>query len=509
MEALQPQPSPRRLVWPDEIARIRAGLPAGAPPVYLVGGTVRDAFLGRPVHDIDLATPGDGLKLARKLGGALSGAFYPLDAERGTGRVVLARADGSRLIIDVAQFRVREGDALSLETDLRARDFTVNALAVDIAGDLQAVFDPTGGLDDLQAKRLRLCAPDAIARDPTRALRSVRYSMMLGLHMDAPTREAVRRDGRQLLRVSAERVRDAFIGILDGPRPAGALRVLDSLGLLAQVAPEVEALKGQRQDPPHVYDVWEHTLAVIDHLDAVLRLLAPARDDNLGARAGMAVIVSELHAFRPALYAHLATEWPNERSMRSLLMLAALLHDAGKPETRSVDEAGRTRFFGHEAVGAEMAEAFAQTLRLSRAEGERLGGIVRHHMRPLLLAKARQVSGKSIYRFFRDTRDAGIDICLLALADYLGTAGQVTDLEAWGRHVGVVKKLLESYYERYEQVVKPRPLLDGRDIKRELQIQEGPEVGRLLRALLEAQADGEVSSYEEALALVRAVHRAE
>lgn len=498
MESIQPGP----LLWSDEIDRIRDHLPPSALPVYLVGGTVRDALLGRPLHDIDLATPSDGLKLARKLGNALDGAFYPLDRERGTGRVVLWREDGSRLILDVAEFRVRAGEARTLESDLRARDFTVNAMAVDLAGDLQRVHDPTGGLKDLRNKRLRICAPDAIACDPTRALRAVRYSMALGLHMDKATREAVRRDGQKLLKVSAERVRDAFLGILGGPRPAGALRVLDALDLLALVVPETKALKGESQSPPHVYDVWEHTLSVVGHLDNVLNLLAPVRDDNLGARAGLAVIVSELHPFREDLRAHLATEWPEERSMSSLLILAALLHDAGKPEARSVGEDGKIHFYGHERIGAEMAEGFGQTLRLSRAEARRLGRIVRHHMRPLQLANEPKVTGRAIHRFFRDTKVAGVDICLLSLADYLGTTGMVTNLIEWSHHVAVVKKLLEGYYQKYAQVIKPAPLLSGKDIKRALDIPAGPEVGRLLRTLTEAQAEGEINTREEALAFI-------
>jgi putative nucleotidyltransferase with HDIG domain len=494
---LQARPSPRPLDWPPIIERLRALAAGAGAPLYLVGGTVRDAFLGRPLHDVDLVTPGDGVEIARGLADALGGAFYPLDAERRVGRVVLAAGEGERLLIDVARYR-----ADTLEGDLRARDFTINAAAVDLAGDLQSVIDPLGGLGDLAAKHLRLCAPDAVANDPSRALRAVRQSVQFGLRMAPETSQAVRRDGQQLTRISAERLRDEFITILAGPRPAAALRVLDALNLLELIVPEIVPMRNLAQSPPHAATLWEHVLAVVDHLEMVLAVIAPTRDDNLAAQAGLAVVVSELRPFCDGLRAHLAKTWPDDRPMRALIMLAALLHDIGKPDTQTVDDDGHMHFFGHDQSGAAMAEARCQALRLSRAEGRRVARVVQHHMRPMMLANAEQVTPRAIYRFFRDAREAGVDVCLLSLADYLGTFGVTLDLEHWSGFARVVATLLDGYFQKFGEVVQPPTLLTGDDIKRELGIPQGPEIGRLLHALREAQAAGEVTSREAALAFV-------
>ncbi len=482
----------RPLLWPSIIADLRAHAAGMDAPLYLVGGTVRDAVLGRPLHDIDLATPGDGVHIARRLADALGGTFYPLDRARGVGRAIV----GSGAIhIDVARFR---GE--TLETDLRARDFTINAAAVDLTGDLQCIIDPLGGLDDLIHKRLRLCAPGAIVQDPTRALRAVRQSMAFSLHMDPAAREAVRRDGPGIVRVSAERVRDELMSMLGGPRPDGALRVLDALGLLDLIVPEVAPMRGMAQSYPHALTLWEHVLAVVKWLDAVLGLVEGGRKME---QAGLAPVLSALHPFRDGLRDHLAQPWPDGRTTRSLMMLSALLHDVGKPQTRTADKDGRLHFFGHDQIGVEMAQRRAQALRLSRDEVRRVGATVRYHMRPMMLANDPKVTGRAIFRFFRDARESGVDVCLLTLADYLGTAGAVLDLDNWQHYIGVVLELLDGYYKKHHKVVAPPSLLTGTDLKRELGLPQGPAIGRVLRAVQEAQAAGEIDTREEALAFAR------
>ena len=490
------------LDWPPEIAQLKALFAGAGPPVYLVGGTVRDALLARPIKDIDLATPGDALDMARRAADALGGAYYPMDEERGVGRVVLSRPAG-RLFIDVARFR---GE--SLEADLRARDFTVNAMAVDLAGDLTGVIDPLGGAVDLRARRLRLCAPGAIADDPTRALRAVRLSAALKLRMTPEAQAAIRRAGPRRVAVAAERVRDEFMAMLQGPRPAGALRVLDALGLVDVILPEIEPMRALAQSPPHAATLWEHSLRVVEAMDAVLKTLRAERTDNTAAQAGLGFIALRLSALRAPLQSHLAATWPDGRSMRGLLLLSALLHDVGKPYTRKEEEGGRVRFFYHDHVGAELVEARCHALRLSRLEVRRITDVVRHHMRPMMLAHEPQVTRRAVYRFYRDAGgEAGVDVCLLALADYLGTVGVNLDLEDWHHYVEVVATLLEAYFTRRDELVAPFTLLTGHDVRRALGISAGPQVGQLLEALREAQASGEVTTVEEALAFVRAQAR--
>ncbi len=493
---LTPKPAPRPLTWPQIVNHIRGALAGFLSPVYIVGGAVRDAIIGRPLHDIDLATGGNALRAARMIADALEGAYYPLDRERGVGRALVDSETG-RITVDVARFRGPD-----LASDLLGRDFTINAMAVPLYGDDSSVIDPLGGLDDLRAGILRQCSPDSIAQDPIRAIRAVRQSAELGFTIEPETRKAAREFGPAIKNTSAERVRDEFSILLGGPSPARALRALDLLGLLEIIVPEVKPMHGAEQSHPHTRDVWGHTLDVVDVLDKILHVIGPERTESTAASLGLGMIVFHLDRYRADLQKYLAKKWPEGRTTRSLLMLAALLHDAGKPETSHVDETGRIRFFGHERVGARLAWERATAMRLSRNEIGHLAAIVRHHMRPLLLAKLPKISARAVYRFIRDAGKATPGICILALADHLACMGPRLDPAEWGHFLETVSALLDGWFRRREQM-QPRPLLSGDEICDLLGIKPGPQIGRLLEKLREAQAAGEVTDRDQAVELVR------
>ncbi len=494
---IEPIPVQRPLVLPPILDSIRALAPQLSAPLYLVGGAVRDAYMRRPIHDLDFVTPVDGQQIARVIANKLHGVYYPLDAERGIGRAIV-EYDGERYEIDVARFR---GETLA--EDLSARDFTANAMAMPLASDANAIIDPLGGLRDIEAKRLRRCSPESISSDPIRALRAVRQSLALKLMIEPATREDVRHSGAALLKTSPERIRDEFLKTLDGPHPHGAMRALDSLGLLALIVPEVTAMHGVTQSPPHMFDVWEHTLKVMEHLSRVLAVISPERTDETAADGSFGMIVYRLDIYRRRLQEHLTQGWPSGRTHRGLLMLAALLHDCGKPATRTVDDKGTIHFFKHEVVGADMTSERALALRLSNDEIERVTAIVRHHMRPMHLDRAGAVSRRALYRFWNATGVAGLDVCVLTQADYLGIYGITITLTEWLAFLEIVAALLDGYVNQYTTVVAPPALLNGGELMHELNLEPGPLVGKLLRQINEAHAVGEISTKAEALALAR------
>ncbi|PJF31906.1 MAG: polynucleotide adenylyltransferase [Candidatus Thermofonsia Clade 1 bacterium] len=488
-------PAPFLLEYPPLVGAL---LPLiGEREAYLVGGAVRDALLRRPSHDLDLAVPDDGRQLARRIANAFQGDYYALDAERQVGRA-LVRYDGVPYSVDVARFR-----GTSLEEDLRGRDFTVNAIAIPLRGDLQTLIDPLNGVQDLFDKRLRRCTPEAIRADPIRALRAIRQSLQFKLLIERETRSDLRTYGVGILSSSPERVRDEFMSMLNGAKPQAALRALDSLGLLRLIVPEVEAMRGLTQPEPHIYDLWEHTLNAVERMDAVLTTISPLRTEESAADSALGLIVYLLDVFRPQLQAHLEVPLPNGRTVRALLILAALLHDCGKPATRSLDEDGRVHFHQHEIVGAEQAAARAEALRLSNEEMARLVGCVRHHMRPMHLRSAESLSRRAIYRFWKATGPVGVDVCLLTLADYLATVGTHLQVQAWLGHLQVVRALLEAYFNQHAQVVSPPPLIDGTTLMEALKLAPSRLVGQLLEQIAEAQASGEINTPEEALELAR------
>jgi len=494
---IDPQPAPHELDWPALLDVLRPLLAANAAPVYLVGGAVRDAYLRRPVHDLDFATADDGCRVARPLANKLNGAYYPLDTERGVGRVILDY-NGERFNIDIARFR---GD--SLADDLLYRDFTMNAMAVPMDGDLQQIIDPMGGMADLRRKWVRRCTPESISSDPVRALRAVRQANALKLMIESETRKDIHQYGPRIASASVERVRDELMSMLGGPRPHAALRALASLGLLSLLIPEVDAMRGVTQSPPHIFDVWEHTLNVVEKLDGVITTISPARTDDSAADTAYGLIVYLLDRYRRHLNEHLDTPLPNDRSARALLVLAALLHDCAKPMTRTVDEDGRIHFYQHEVMGAELALERGTALRLSNEEVTRLSEIVRHHMRPMHLHDVATISRRAIYRFWNAAGKNGVDVCILTLADYLGMVGVTLTVQDWVRHLETVSILLDGYFNQREAVVAPPPLVTGHDLMAALGLRPGPQVGRLLALISEGQAAGEIQTAEHALALAR------
>jgi putative nucleotidyltransferase with HDIG domain len=451
----------------------------GAP--VLVGGAVRDAWLerrpGRGDVDLDVAVPAGALDLARRVAARLGGAFVPLDPERGTGRVVVP---GVRL--DVTDFR-----GPTLAADLAARDFTVNALAVALRPLLTRgrapIVDPTGGLADLRARRLRAPDPRVLAEDPLRALRGVRLEGALALRLTRGTAAAIRAVAPALAAVSAERVRDELLALLALPDAARALRRVDTLGLLRVVLPEVEPMRATAQLAPHRFPVLEHSLRAVAAADRVLA--------RLGA----------LEPFGEELRAHMDEPLGGGVTRSQVLRLGALLHDVAKPETRRV-VAGRVRFFEHDVVGAERVRAIGQRLRLPERAVGVLERLVRHHLRPMHLGAAERVTPRARYRFYRDLREDTQDLLLLALADAAAVTG-ASPLRVW-RHATLIRDLLGGWAEQQAVDAAP-PLVRGEDVMTRLGLPPGPAVGRALARVREAQALGRVRTRDEALAYLDSV----
>ncbi len=468
------------------------------PRLWLVGGALRDALLGRPVVDLDFVVEGDALAVARHLADRLGTPFYPLDDERRTGRVI---QHGPQRTLDFASLR-----GSTIEDDLRARDFTVNSMAVPLEH-LDRLLDPTGGLQDLKDRRLRACTAHAVADDPVRALRAVRLAAQLDLQIEPATLRQVAGAATSLTTVAAERLRDEFLRILDAPRPGRAIRLMDHLGLLLALCPELDALRGLVQPPPHALDAWAHTLATVDRLGDLLAVLGPVHNEEASADLILGQAVLRLGRFRQGLAQHFTRPLSSGRRARALLFLGALYHDAGKPATAQADAHGRTRFLGHERVGAALASERARRLRLSATEAARLAAIVRHHMRPVWLASEPVVTPRAVYRFFRQTRGASVDVVLLSLADFLATHTPPPPQQEWDRRLDVARALLEAYFERPEEVLRPPALIRGDELAEALDLERGPLLGRLIEHIREAQASGEVVTRAQAIELARSALR--
>ncbi|MBI4673716.1 MAG: HD domain-containing protein [Chloroflexi bacterium] len=484
---------------------LRAFLRTRPVKAYFVGGTVRDVLLGREVHDLDLAVQGNASDLARAFADSIGAAFYVMDEAFDVARVIVERdgarddarpsdsvtpQDGRASVLDFARAR---GDAM--EIDLATRDFTVNAMAADAVtwnGEAEDVIDPLNGLADLQARRIRAVSNEVFRNDAVRLVRAVRFEAELQFGLDEQTAAWIQRDAALIENAPMERVRDELMRIFGAQSILRQLRRLDALDLLGRILPEVNAMRGVTQSPPHIYDVFEHSLYAVAAAEETER----ARYLNLAQGA-----------FAEQLTAHFAQTTSGARTRRELLRLTLLLHDIGKPATRTVQESGRIRYFGHEDVGAQMVEPLLRRLKFSNDESVLVRTVLAEHLRPIFLAQ-NGVSDRAVYRFFRDTGAAGIDVAVHAWCDQRATYGEDMPAEIDSALQAVIGRLLDRYYHAHEQVVAPSPLLNGDDIMQYLNIPPGPRIRVLLDALREAQAVGQVTTREEAFALLDALNMA-
>jgi len=481
------------------IDKVRDTLPN--QEIYLVGGAVRDLLLNRLSPDLDFALPSNGISFARRVANALKADFMVLDDERDTGRVIVTNSDGTRTFLDFAVYRGKD-----LDEDLHARDFTINAIAFEVHS--QTLIDPLNGASDLRAKLIRTCSPTSLSDDPIRILRAVRQAAAFEFKIELETRKAMKQAVNLLPKVSPERQRDELFKMLEGPKPDTSMRALEMLGVFPYLLPELPALKGVEQSPPHIDNVWEHTLSVLAHLEGILAVLTPGYNADSTNDLLTGLLTLRIGRFREQFAKHFAESLNTDRSVRAALFFAALYHDIEKPATKSVDETGRIRFFDHDVRGAEVVANRGQAFNLSNDEVERIRKIVQHHMRfhfftSRLAGDKQEPSRKAIYRFFRDAGKAGLDLVLLGLADLRGTQGVTLTQETWAAALDVARILLENYWEKPQETVAPPRLLDGNELMSALGLEPGRIVGQLLEAIREGQATGKIGDREQALDLAR------
>jgi poly(A) polymerase len=452
---------------------------------YLVGGFVRDLCLGRKTADIDIAIAADALEVAPRVADALGGKFVPLDEANRVARVMT----GGGWQLDFAALTG------GIEQDLSQRDFTIDAMAVDLGcleGDIRLI-DPFGGQVDLENRVIRAVAPTAFKSDPARLLRAVRLAAELDFTVDGQTVALIKQDCRLIAGVAGERLREELVRLLAVPDSGRVLPYLDGLGLLTAIFPEMASAKGVEQPKEHYWDVFEHSLKTVVAVDFVLHQGSweYAPDEALAAVP-----------WSDTLARHFAEPVSAGSTRRSLLKLAALLHDVAKPQTKAVTEEGRTRFLGHAKEGAAIAADILERLRFSGKEVKLVEMVIRYHLRPGQMTQEGLPSRRAIYRYFRDCGEAGIDILYLSLADHLASRGPNLSLSGWREHARLVDYVIAQHADQ-EKLVTPSRLVTGHDLINTFGLKPGPRMGELLEAVREAQASGEIATREEALALVR------
>ena len=441
---------------------------------WIVGGTVRDALLGRPIHDVDLALEGDARAAAEGIRRASGGPIFRLSDSFGSYRALAPERDW------MADVTPLQGD--TIEADLGQRDFAINAIAVPLEGG--DPVDPHGGIDDVERRMLRVL-PGAYDRDPLRALRLVRLATELDLAPDPDTEEATRRHAPRVTEAAAERVFAELRRLVLADRVLDGLGLADELGIVRAVIPELADLHGVEQSHFHHADVHDHTLEVLQQLLGLEQDLERIFGDELS----------------PDVRAVLAEPLADEMTRGQALRFAALFHDVGKPATRGVRDDGRVTFIGHDAVGEDLIGAICRRLRTSTALRDYLGRITRHHLALGFLVHERPLSRAAVYRYLTRTEPVSVETTLLTCADRLATRGRNAQ-RAIEAHLALARELMAEALA-FRAAGRPKPPVPGDVLARELGLRGGPELGALVERLREAAFTGEATTPEEAVALAR------
>ncbi len=469
----------------------------------MVGGYLRDTLRSAtPARDVDIALPGDAQKIGRELARFLGGTFVPLGTAFGAARVVVPSPDpespedekGKDWTIDLW------GYTGTVEEDLARRDFTIDAMAlpfqdwpaIESPELAEKVMDPFNGRQDLAKKCIRAVNPHVFQDDPGRLLRTVHLAARLRFRFEPETVRMVTEAAPLISQVSGDRIRNEFLGILSMDGARGYLQVLDHLDLLCRVIPELADAKGVDQPKEHYWDVWDHSLHAVE----------------------FAELVTKGHHNSP-IYTQLP--WPGGReeyfnqvisdghNRRTVLKLAALLHDVAKPQTKHMDETGRTRFPGHPELGAAIAETRLTQLHMSARGIAAVCKMVEEHLRPATMQQGVELAtARAVYRYFRDLGDVAIDTLFLWMADHLAAKGPELDTDAWSVHARMVAHILELGAQPEATAQKER-LVTGLDLMERFHLVPGPLIGNLLAQIEEAQAVGELATRDDAFVLASKV----
>lgn len=458
--------------------------------LYLVGGILRDLFLKRTNEnpDLDFCLKKNAIAFGNKLTRELRCGFVILDKERGACRLVKKIKDRV-YTLDFTDFR---GKAIA--DDLLRRDFTINAMAVELEKIIKPslskrnylmenlndfLIDPYQGRQDLKSKIIRTVNKKGFDDDPLRILRAFSFSAMLGFTIDKVTLKLASLKAQKLTRVSFERIRDELFKILDGPNSFESLVKLDHSKLLGIIFPEIETMRGLKQGPYHHLDVLKHTLEAIRQLEILIQELK----NNQELQNYLNEVIS------------------GERKRSAILKLGVLLHDIGKPPALRHED-GKTKFHGHERIGQEITREIVQRLRLSNDELDSLSKMVFWHLRPGYLADNEEITPRATFRYFRDAAQEGVSILLISIADQRATKGPLTSLESRIHHEKVALDLIKEYF-RNKKKKKIERLINGDDLIKKFKLEPSILIGKILREVEELQAIGKIRNKTEALRIAK------
>jgi len=480
---------------------------------YLVGGYPRDLFLKRKkeVFDFDFALSANAIKIGREIARSLKSGFVVLDEEHGSCRIVYNR-DGQSCNFDFTDFRGSTCPERSRRTalttggstcpersrrtalrtsgrdilaDLSLRDFTINSLGLDLKASGKAksindiLIDNHKAIRDIKNRIIRVVSDSSLSDDPLRILRAYSLSAVLDFRIEPKTKILIKKHKDKIISSAFERVSEELFKILNSGNAFDTFKAMADIGVLDEIIPEVKAMRKVSQGPYHHLDVYGHSFEALKQIEKLLEELKRYKDIQLFLNR----IISGTH------------------TKRALLKLSAFLHDIGKPVSKERIK-DKVCFHGHERTGRNIVRGIAERLRLSNDERSALDKIIFWHLRPGYLADLKDLSRRAVYRYFRDTQNEAVSVVLLSIADQRSTRGPLTRGANRKHHEDVCLALAKDFFRKSKEK-KFIKLINGNDLMAELKLEPGPLIGKLLSAVEEAQAVGEIRDKAQAFVLAK------
>ena len=439
--------------------------------IYLVGGSVRDCLMGKDTYDRDLiVTDEDAGIFSQKIAEFFGGKFIPLDVENHIYRVVLSDKLNYLDITNPVEN--------SMEKDIKRRDLTINAIAVDIKN--CEILDLVGGLNDIKNQVLKGIEDENFIDDPLRILRVFRFYSLLGFEIDEHLLSIVTKYSYLIEKPAKERIEYELMKLFSGKYTDLSLLKMDECGILEKLFPIVKELKQVPPNAHHHLDLFHHSIETIKQAQLLY------------------------NASLPEVKSHMDKVDFGGFSRLAHLKLACFMHDIGKFSTWTIEEdTGRHRFIKHDDVGSKLAKPILKKMCFSNKQIEYITLMIKKHMYPTMVVQAPELTDKVMMRFVRKMEDDAIDNILIAQADRLSARGpEITD-EIVNENISALNKLLQ-FYLKAQETLKPLPkLLNGNEVMKILNISPSPKLGQIINALNEAQINGDIITKEDAISFVK------
>lgn len=441
--------------------------------IYIVGGAIRDYYLGKDNFDKDLIVDKVNVEeFAIYLAKKLRATFIPLDDDNKIYRLVLKDKIN---YIDVAGVIGN-----NLDDDLKRRDLTINSIALNLK--TFEFIDINNGFKDLENKKIRHISEQNFIDDPLRLLRVYRFSALLDFEIDKDLSKIVKKHANLITSSAIERINYEFLKLFSGDFSAKAVEKMDEVGLLKEILPITQNLKDVPPNLHHHLNLFYHSIEVIKQ-------------------------IQEIYEKSPAeVKKHMDSTDFGGTTRLAHLKLAGLLHDIGKPSTWTIEEeTGKHRFIKHDDIGSKMGAKILKHNKFSKKQIDYVTKMIKYHIYPSHVISAPDLNEKIYMRFIRKMGNEVMDIIFLAMADRLSARGIEITEEIVEKNITGLQKLLD-FYLNIKDNLKPLPkLVSGDEIMNLFNLKPSKELGNIIKSIQEAQLSGEVTTKEDAINFIKSI----